>query len=303
MDEAYMDEMGMHPMDEEEKKTKDKWKDERPSGCKCPDSSRSNKKCPIHGLTEAVKTVDEMDMPEVDEMYSEMDEVEEMVSQAIDRDGQDKNAQSNKQLRQVESIRSKMAKELKLQESLRKRASQLKKLYSATQDVATLFEAKKVAPHAAQLKAVYTKTAELYNGSVTRFNKLSRTLEEGLTKNVRSNSNVKPGASAGTDTLSKKLAETNLLNAKLLFTNKLLQAESLTARQKAQIIEQLDSAETIREAKLVYESLSKALMKTRTTVTESRILGSSSQATRPASTQTLNEGVEAERWAKLAGIK
>lgn len=251
--------------------------------------------------------VDEME--EVDEMYSEMDEmdevdeVEEMVSQAIDRDGQDKNAQSNKQLRQSESIRSEMAKELKLQEALRKRASQLKKLYSATQDVATLSEAKKVAPRAAQLKAAYTKTAELYNGSVTRFNKLSKTLEEGLTKNVRSNSNVNPGASAGTDTLSKKLAETNLLNAKLLFTNKLLQAESLTARQKAQIIEQLDSAETIREAKLVYESLSKALMKTRTTVTEGRILGSSSQATRPASTQTLNEGVEAERWAKLAGIK
>ena len=251
--------------------------------------------------------VDEME--EVDEMYSEMDEmdemdeVEEMVSQAIDRDGQDKNAQSNKQLRQSESIRSEMAKELKLQEALRKRASQLKKLYSATQDVATLSEAKKVAPRAAQLKAAYTKTAELYNGSVTRFNKLSKTLEEGLTKNVRSNSNVNPGASAGTDTLSKKLAETNLLNAKLLFTNKLLQAESLTARQKAQIIEQLDSAETIREAKLVYESLSKALMKPRTTVTEGRILGSSSQATRPASTQTLNEGVEAERWAKLAGIK
>ena len=99
------------------------------------------------------------------------------------------------------------------------------------------------------------------------------------------------------------MAETNLFNAKLLFTNKLLQTESLTSRQKAQVIEQLDSAQTIREAKLVYESLAKALVKPRKTVTESRVLGSSSQATRPASTQTLSEGVEAERWARLAGIK
>ena len=70
-------------------------------------------------------------------------------------------------------------------------------------------------------------------------------------------------------------------------------------------IEQLDAAETVREAKLVYESLAKALVKPRRTVSEGRVLGSSSQATRAASTQTttLNEGVEAERWARLAGIK
>ena len=105
--------------------------------------------------------------------------------------------------------------------------------------------------------------------------------------------------------LRKKLAETNLFNAKLLFTNKILQTELLTARQKAQVIEQLDGAETIREAKLVYESLAKALVKPRRTVSEGRVLGSSSQATRAASTQTpsLNEGLEAERWARLAGIK
>jgi len=82
-----------------------------------------------------------------------------------------------------------------------------------------------------------------------------------------------------------------------------LQNESLTSRQKSQVIEQLDAAETIREAKLVYESLAKTLVKPRKNVTESRVIGSSSQITRPASTQTLNEGVEAERWARLAGIK
>lgn len=204
-----------------------------------------------------------------------------------------------------ESVRSKMADELKLQESLRKRAVELKKVYEASKKTATaaktLVERKEATTKVAQLKAAYAETAEHYNSSVTRFNKLSNSLTEG-TKSTRSNNVAKSGASADVDTLSKKLAETNLFNAKLLFTNKLLQTESLTARQKAQVIEQLDAAETIREAKLVYESLAKALVKPRKTVTEGRILGSSSQATRPASTQTLSEGVETERWAKLAGI-
>jgi len=226
--------------------------------------------------------------------------------------GEDDVDQSAKQLRQPsnESIRSQMAKELKLQESLRKRASELKKLYEsykvATSRAKTLLERKDATTNSSKLKAAYAVTAQRYNGSVTRFNKLSESLSKGTAKNsTRSNNVAKPDASAGSDTLSKKLAETNLLNAKLLFTNKLLQTESLTARQKAQVIEQLDAAETVREAKLVYESLAKALVKPRRTVSEGRILGSSSQATRAASTQTktLNEGVEAERWARLAGIK
>ena len=246
---------------------------------------------------------------DLEEMNS-MDQAQDVAD--LGGRGDDDVDQSAKQLRQPsnESIRSQMAKELKLQESLRKRASELKKLYEsykvATSRAKTLLERKDATTNSSKLKAAYAVTAQRYNGSVTRFNKLSESLSKGTAKNsTRSNNVAKPDASAGSDTLSKKLAETNLLNAKLLFTNKLLQTESLTARQKAQVIEQLDAAETVREAKLVYESLAKALVKPRRTVSEGRVLGSSSQATRAASTQTttLNEGVEAERWARLAGIK
>ncbi len=258
----------------------------------------------------------ELDMDESDddgydlEEMNSMDQAQDVPSHGGRGEGDVE--QSAKQLRQPsnESIRSQMAKELKLQESLRKRASELKKLYEsykvATSRAKTLLERKEATTNSSKLKAAYAVTAQRYNGSVTRFNKLSESLSKGTAKNsTRSNNVAKPDASAGSDTLSKKLAETNLLNAKLLFTNKLLQTESLTARQKAQVIEQLDAAETVREAKLVYESLAKALVKPRRTVSEGRILGSSSQATRAASTQTktLNEGVEAERWARLAGIK
>jgi hypothetical protein len=252
---------------------------------------------------------DDDDGYDLEEMNS-MDQAQDVAS--LGGRGEGDVEQSAKQLRQPsnESIRSQMAKELKLQESLRKRASELKKLYEsykvATSRAKTLLERKDATTNSSKLKAAYAVTAQRYNGSVTRFNKLSESLSKGTAKNsTRSNNVAKPDASAGSDTLSKKLAETNLLNAKLLFTNKLLQTESLTARQKAQVIEQLDAAETVREAKLVYESLAKALVKPRRTVTEGRVLGSSSQATRAASTQTttLNEGVEAERWARLAGIK
>jgi len=102
------------------------------------------------------------------------------------------------------------------------------------------------------------------------------------------------------------LAETNLFNAKLLFTNKLLQNESLTKRQKAEIIERLDEAKSEREVKLVYESLVKTLSASTSKITESTdrgVIGSASRPARPAAaTNALNEGFEADRWARLAGI-
>jgi hypothetical protein len=273
---------------------------------------------------EEEESVDEMHgmMHGMDEEYESEGEEEESDEDMDEADSLDQGAKHRKggagyaedvlqpNVQQNEAIRTEMANELKLQESLRKRASQLKKLYEASKasstKAKTLVERKQAASRGDELKAAYTATAERYNRSVAKFNKLSESLSKASVKNnTRSNNVATPDASAGSDTLSKKLAETNLLNAKLLFTNKLLQTESLTARQKAQVIEQLDAAETIREAKLVYESLSKALVKPRRVVTEGRVLGSSSQATRAASTQTttLNEGVEAERWARLAGIK
>lgn len=228
------------------------------------------------------------------------------ASDEVDADAKDDVEDEAKM--KAESLRRRMAQELKIQETARQSARQLKGLYEASSKKAaaakTLVEQKTTNASATKYKAAYATVAERYNASVTRFNKLSRALTEATQlKNVRSNSNVRPAASTGDVTqLRNKLAETNLLNAKLAFTNKLLQSDSLSSRQKSQVIEQLDSATTLREVKLVYESLAKTLIRTRKPVTEGRVLGSSSQATRSASSQTLNEGHEAERWAKLAGI-
>ena len=171
----------------------------------------------------------ELDMDESDDGYDleEMDTMDQAQDVAsLGGRGNRVADQSQKPLRQPsnESVRSQMAKELKLQESLRKRASELKKLYEsykvATSRAKTLLERKDATTNSSKLKAAYAVTAQRYNGSVTRFNKLSESLSKGTAKNsTRSNNVAKPDASAGSDTLSKKLAETNLLNAKLLFTN------------------------------------------------------------------------------------
>jgi hypothetical protein len=105
-------------------------------------------------------------------------------------------------------------------------------------------------------------------------------------------------------TLREQLEEVNLFNAKLLYVNKLMQNRDLTPRQQRAIVESLDSAKSVREAKLLFTSLTESLKPKAGTVNEGRILGSSSRSTRSASPQgNLNESVEVDRWAILAGIK
>ena len=104
-------------------------------------------------------------------------------------------------------------------------------------------------------------------------------------------------------TLREQLEEVNLFNAKLLYVNKLMQNRDLSARQQRAVVESLDAAKTVREAKLLYTSLTESLKsKSGSTMNENRVFGSSSRSTRSGSASTLNESVEADRWAILAGI-
>lgn len=62
--------------------------------------------------------------------------------------------------------------------------------------------------------------------------------------------------------LRSKLNEVNLLNAKLLFVNKLFRKGQLSESQKVKIIETFDRAKNVREAKLIYATLSESVSKT-----------------------------------------
>lgn len=135
--------------------------------------------------------------------------------------------------------------------------------------------------------------------------KVSRGLKETSLRAASKSAPVRRSAENKTEAaLREKLAETNLFNAKLMYTNKLLQTETLTKRQKAHIIERLDEAKSISDVKLVYNSLVKTLSTSTQTVKEGaerRVLGSSSRTTTSSST-LVNEGFETSRWARLAGI-
>ncbi len=105
--------------------------------------------------------------------------------------------------------------------------------------------------------------------------------------------------------LKGQLTEMNLFNAKLLYANKLMQNRDLSAKQQRAIVEALDNAKTLREAKLLYKSLTESLNKgaNKGTLSEgrTRVLGSSSKSARSA--QPINEAGGTDRWALLAGIK
>ena len=56
--------------------------------------------------------------------------------------------------------------------------------------------------------------------------------------------------------------EVNLLNAKLLYTNKIFKAKNLTESQKVKVLNAFDKASTVKETKLVFETLSEGLKET-----------------------------------------
>lgn len=106
--------------------------------------------------------------------------------------------------------------------------------------------------------------------------------------------------------LRTKLSEVNLLNAKLLYVNKLFR-NNLTETQKVKIIETFDRAKTVREAKLVYatlsESISAAKGSTKQNATKKSVMESFASKATAKTKSVLNEGNDqANRFKKLAGI-
>jgi hypothetical protein len=133
--------------------------------------------------------------------------------------------------------------------------------------------------------------------------KESRRVNSATSKALKEAAQYKKAAEA----LKGQLVEMNLFNAKLLYANKLMQNKELTVKQQRAIVEALDNAKTLQEAKLLYKSLSESLARRAQksgSLSENvnrTVLGSSSRSTRSA--QPASSGVEVDRWAVLAGIR
>lgn len=113
--------------------------------------------------------------------------------------------------------------------------------------------------------------------------------------------------------LRDQLNEVNLLNAKLLYTNKLFNSFNLDQKQKLKVVETFDLAKSIREVKLSYTILSESyslggsvVKKTNTTAkTITEGLASKPVASTAPKKDLIveNSNVMASRFQKLAGIK
>ena len=110
--------------------------------------------------------------------------------------------------------------------------------------------------------------------------------------------------------LREKLNEVNLLNSKLLFSNKLFRSYSLTESQKITVIENFDRAGSLREVKLVYATLAESFkgrsMKAQKPTQKSSLkeaFASKPQASTRPSKKILTESNQvADRFKKLAGL-
>ena len=113
--------------------------------------------------------------------------------------------------------------------------------------------------------------------------------------------------------LRDQLNEVNLLNAKLLYTNKLFNRFNLDQKQKLKVVETFDLSKSIREVKLSYTILSESyslggsvVKKTNTTAkTITEGLASKPVASTAPKKDLIveNSNVMASRFQKLAGIK
>ena len=105
--------------------------------------------------------------------------------------------------------------------------------------------------------------------------------------------------------LKERLDEVNLSNAKLLYSNQALNSTSLNERQKSKVVESIQKADSVEEAKVIFETLQSAVG-----TSERREPKSLSEAIKKPSTtmprrRRVNSGRESllkERFQKLAGI-
>ena len=121
----------------------------------------------------------------------------------------------------------------------------------------------------------------------TRIEELTNKLEESYT---------------AINTLRSELNDINLLNAKLLYTNKIFKAKNLTESQKLQVLGSFDKTNNVKEVKLVYNTLNESL-KLKTQISTNKLGGASKISSIQTVKKPIVESNEAYlRMQKLAGI-
>ena len=107
--------------------------------------------------------------------------------------------------------------------------------------------------------------------------------------------------------LKNELNESNLLNAKLLYQNRILDSVSLNERQKDRIVEAIQNTNSVEEAKVIFETLESTVgTASRHKAPESlnEVVTRSSSAFLPRKEEKRKDNDPfAERMKALAGLK
>jgi len=104
--------------------------------------------------------------------------------------------------------------------------------------------------------------------------------------------------------LRSDLHETNLLNAKLLYTNKIFRAKNLKEAQKVKVLEAFDKASNVKEVKLIFETLNEGMVaKTATPIRENLGRASKASGNAPTKQPIMEVDPQVARWQKLAGLR
>jgi hypothetical protein len=106
--------------------------------------------------------------------------------------------------------------------------------------------------------------------------------------------------------LTENNKDINLLNSKLLYTSKVFRKSNLTESQKIKVLGALDKTKTVKEAKLVYETLIESLIDNRKNSKRPPIKGIASSSTIGKITENKNPIMEVDeqykRWQVIAGL-
>ena len=118
---------------------------------------------------------------------------------------------------------------------------------------------------------------------------------------------------AALEAIQTELNEVNLLNSKLLYVNRIFKANTLDDSQKLRVVETLDKAGSVKEAKLIYETIKDTFNVAKSTKTNSKkrsIREGLGMASKAAGTSTapkrevISESTDmVARFKKLANIK
>ena len=231
-----------------------------------------------------------LEEPTEDEGMEDMEDMEDMPEPA---EGEEEEAPANERM-VYELDENVLRRELvKLREAKNaKKTKQAKEAKQDTAKAAAAFGGGKLQEMDRVVMNKFAQLKEAYDNEVRKNRALAQQLNEYRN---------------GVETLREQLSELNLFNAKLLYVNKITQDREVTSTQRRAVVEALDGAKNLREAKLIYKSLSESLNRGNSaSLNESSRRLSPGQASRPTTSggaTQLNESTHLDRWATLAGIK